>query len=78
MKDIEKEILVVENIIRILHDCLEISQRHGRKAECRRTIKDIRKTEEELTRLKAIREVKKTETEDQAREKIKPNEAALH
>lgn len=69
--DLEKEIKVVENIIRLLKDCLAISLKHNRKKECKSTIKDIQKCEGELQRLIGIREAKKIEALDQAREKIK-------
>jgi hypothetical protein len=75
--DLEREIKVVENIIRLLRDCLAISIKHKRKEECRSTIKDIQKCEEELQRLIGIREAKKIEAEDQAREKMKKDEAAV-
>lgn len=75
--DIEREIQVVENIIKLLKDCLAISIRHKRKKECKSTLKDIKNCEEELQRLIGIREAKKIEAEDQAREKLKRNETAV-
>jgi len=59
--NLEREIQIVENIIRLLHDCLAISKRHNRKEECKSTLKDIKKCEEELQRLIGIREAKKIE-----------------
>lgn len=73
MKDIEKEILVVENIIRLLKDCLAISRKNKRKEECKSTIKDIQLCENELKRLMNIRAAKAEK--DAVKEPAKGNAA---
>jgi hypothetical protein len=56
MKTVEREIEVVENIIRILNECLSISLKNKRKEEAKSTIKDIHMCKKELQRLKEQRE----------------------
>jgi hypothetical protein len=56
MKTVEREIEVVENIIRILNECLSISLKNKRKEEAKSTIKDIHLCKKELQRLKEQRE----------------------
>ena len=56
MKTVEREIEVVENIIRILNECLSISLKNKRKEEAKNTIKDIHMCKKELQRLKEQRE----------------------
>lgn len=75
--NVEHEIKVVRNIIRILNDCLAISMKHKRKEECKTIMKDINNCEKELNRLIGISEAKKNEEIDAAvtKEKEKENEA---
>ena len=56
MKTVEREIEVVENIIRILNECLSISLKNKRKEEAKSTIKDIHMCKKELQRLKEQKE----------------------
>lgn len=56
--NIEKEILVVSNIIRLLKDCLAISLKNKQKEECKRILIDIKMVEIELKRLIEIRAAK--------------------
>jgi hypothetical protein len=71
--NIEKEIEVVEKIIKLLKDCLAISLKHRRKEECKSTLKDIRICEIELQRLVLIRAAKEKATADKAKEPAKGN-----
>ena len=52
------EIEVVENIIRLLNECLSISLKNKRKEEAKRTIQDIHLCKKELNRLKEEREAR--------------------
>jgi phosphopantothenate synthetase len=72
MKDFDllNEIKVVENIIRLLNDCLAISMKNKRKEECKRIIVDIKNCEIELHRLIEIRTAKE---EAEAKEPLKGN-----
>ncbi len=56
MKTVEREIEVVENIMRILNECLAISLKNKRREEAKRTIQDIHLVQKELSRLKVERE----------------------
>lgn len=58
-KDITKEIEAVENIIRILNQCLAINIKHKKIEAAKDTLKDIQICKEELNKLieaKAINE----------------------
>jgi hypothetical protein len=51
MKEIIREIEVVENMIKLLKECLAISLSNKRKEEAKRTIQDIKLCETELQKL---------------------------
>lgn len=68
--NIEREIQVVENIIRLLNECLAISLKNKQKEECKSILLDMKYCKNELKRLigiraaKAAREAAKEETEE--------------
>lgn len=49
--DKEKEIIVIENIIRLLKECLEIYIKTGDYKEIFQTIRDLKKCRKEIKRL---------------------------
>jgi hypothetical protein len=56
MKDLEKEIAVVKNLIRILNECFAIAMSNKRKEEAKSCRRDIALCTQELNRLLSIRE----------------------
>lgn len=56
MKDIQKEIEAVENVIRLLNEYIAICITHSRKEEIKTTLKDIAMCKLELKKLVAIKE----------------------
>lgn len=55
-RNVEREIEVVENIMRLLNECLTISLKNKRREEAKNTMKDIHLVKKELNKLKAERE----------------------
>lgn len=56
MKELEKEILVIQNIIRLLNECLSIALATKNKVSEKECIRDIQLCKKELAKLIAAKE----------------------
>ena len=59
MNSVEQEIKIIENVISLLYQCLKINKETANDHAFRSCLKDIRKCERELQRLKLEQNKKK-------------------